>query len=114
MKSLITALVLVLVAHVLCSGSCISASLKTTKTTEAPCHKQDDEPSQQESRNLCSQTQVTESKSGGAGNHVVQVSAVLPQVPFLLAPIDPLVWSKTSDKASGTSILSAASTILRI
>jgi len=115
MKSLITALVMVLVAHVLCSGSCISESLKTTKTTEAPCHKQDDGPSQsQESRNLCSQTQVSESKSSVSGSYVVQFSAVLPETPLLPLMISPCLWSKTGDKAPGTLILTAASTILRI
>jgi hypothetical protein len=116
MKSLITTLVLVLVAHVLCSGSCISQSFKTT---EAPCHKQQENsgssPQQsQESGNLCVQGTLTDYKSSAGSNHLLSLTAVLPESPFLPAMINPFLWLETSDKASGTSILYSTSTILRI
>src|SRR5437764_783220 len=95
LKTLCAVLMILLVAHLQCSGSCLSESFKShviPDSDKPPCHQHEDTPSNpspqksHETDSPCSQGQVIESKGGLIAKHVLLFNAVLPVV---ISDLDP-------------------------
>ncbi|HYR44624.1 MAG TPA: hypothetical protein VER98_16455 [Terriglobia bacterium] len=124
MKTLCGLLVTVLLAHLVCGGSCLAESFgvnthATSTNTAPPCHKAAEIPSKSpqpsdERSGVCSQGPLVESKLSIGGIVVLQSTAVLPASIFIVQPSDSAIAESIPENPPGVLRLLIPISILRI
>jgi hypothetical protein len=124
MKILCSLLITVLVMHLECGGSCFAESFgakahAAATNTEPPCHKAAEKPSNSPQpsdahNSVCSQGPLIESKLSVGGKPLLQSTAVLPALTFVLQPGDSSIRQYVPKNPPGLVPLLVPASILRI
>jgi hypothetical protein len=122
MKYLGMLLIVALVVHLQCGGSCIAETMTSktaapTSSLDPPCHEHqqpNDSPEQnQDGFNACSQGSFIEAKAGATGKALLNVPMILPLVSHAVSAEAPFTHLSIINPTS-TLVPTVATSVLRI
>jgi len=112
MKVLCGALILVLLTHMQCGGSCYAPQ----KVAEPPCHQHasDSKVPPAQSTETCTEQSVIASKASGPCAMALELVALLPPTTALKTPDVPMIATSGPDTSPGPATSIVSISILRI